>query len=410
MRYLLRTFLLVGALFLYGCDGEQYQPDPPPHPLPPSTDLDQTEEPVEIEIKASGETIVADGSDYITFNVFRDNVDITDEAEIYIDGDIWEDSEFVTSVPGTYEVYAMYDETKSNVLTITATAVVVAEGKTIVFAEGVTLESGWYDVNKVGQGDVNGDINMCWAACASNMIQWFQDRYVASGKVLPSSAVSGPDPDGIYELALMKMFHDEWDNSRGGHVEQAIPWYFEGTLQGGEYASQGSQATPNTAGGYWKDIWNSEVYPNIYHGYDYVVVPEIIEYHDTYTIRYNNYDRWGNGTDYLGVERLKIFSDLVVESFSHGMASITISLSPNFYSASHAVTMWGYEIDNVSGLLTRVWLTDSDDLVNEPKPQLLNEYSVSIGEGQSNIKITGDTSYGACYVQDIRAFSGYGSD
>lgn len=35
-------------------------------------------------------------------------------------------------------------------------------GKSIVFVEGVSQESGWYDVNKVGRGE-NGDINMCWA-------------------------------------------------------------------------------------------------------------------------------------------------------------------------------------------------------------------------------------------------------
>ena len=52
------------------------------------------------------------------------------------------------------------------------------EDKTIVFVEGVNRESGWYDVNKVGKGD-NGDINMCWAASAANIIEWWQDRYVA---------------------------------------------------------------------------------------------------------------------------------------------------------------------------------------------------------------------------------------
>ena len=64
-----------------------------------------------------------------------------------------------------------------------------AEGKSIVFVEGVTSASGWYDVNKMGDGTLNGDVNMCWAAASANMIQWWQDRYVAAGKSLPSTAV-----------------------------------------------------------------------------------------------------------------------------------------------------------------------------------------------------------------------------
>lgn len=358
-----------------------------------------------IEIRASAEYLKADGADVVTFNVFQEGRDITEESAIFVNGNILDGYEFRTTKPGSYTIYAVFDEVKSNELTITATAVM--EGKTIVFADGVSREAGWYDVNKVGQGDVNGDINMCWAASASNMIQWFQDRYVAMGNTLPATAVSGPDPDGIYELALMKMYHDEWDNSLGGHVEQAISWYFEGTLLGGEYASAGSQAVPKTEGGYWKSIWNDEVYPYLYQGYECIIVPEVIEYHNTYTTCFNNYYIWGNGTGFMGTERLKIFSELVVDCFRHGMASMTISLNPNFISLSHASTLWGYEIDNATGLLTRVWITDSDDLTTEPKDKKLNEYSVSIGEGQSNIKLTGDTRYGAIYIQSICPLSGY---
>lgn len=182
-------------------------------------------------------------------------------------------------------------------------------------------------------------------------------------------------------------------------MEQAIPWYFEGVLNGGEYASEGSQAVPLTDGGYWSDIW-SDVKSQMYCGYESNV---------GYTVCYNNYMIWGNGTDYQGTERLKIFSDLVVKAFEHGMAGLVISLSSNLYSSHHATTLWGYEIDNATGLVTRVWITDSDDLTTEPKDQLLNEYYVSIGEGKSNIKLTGDTRYGACWVVSIHPLSGYGS-
>ena len=370
------------------------------------------EEEKPIKIQATELTIKANGVDYTKFTVTQDGANITDSATIYVNNGVLNGNKFMTTTPGTYIVYAEKGSVKSNELTITAEEV-TATGKSIVFADGVTLTSGWYDVNKKGAGD-NGDINMCWAAVSSNMIQWFQDHYKAAGKTLPAGAVDGPGVTsytnyGPYELELMNVFHSQWDNSRGGHMQEAIPWYFEGVLNGGEYASAGTQAVPKTAGGFWKSIWETEVYPNIYHGYENIIVPGVIEYRDIYITLYNNYYLWGNGTTFVGTERLKIFSELVVEAFEHGMAGLTVNIDANLTSASHAVTLWGYEIDNATGLVTRLWITDSDDLASEPKTQLLNEYSVSIDEGKSNVKLTGDTRYGACYVVSIHPFSGYGS-
>ena len=360
------------------------------------------EEEKPIELVATELTIKANGVDATKFTVTQDGANVTDKSTIYVNESILNGNRFITTAPGTYTVYAVKGEQKSNELTITAEEV-TSTGKTIVFADGVTLTSGWYDVNKKAQGN-NGDINMCWAATSSNMIQWFQDRYKAAGKTLPAGAVDGPGVTsytnyGPYELELMNVFLTQCDNSRGGHMEQAIPWYFEGVLNGGEYASPGSQAVPMTDGGFWKSIW-SDVKANMYCGYGSTV---------GYTTCYNNYYQWGNGTDLLGAERLAYFTDLVVTAFEHGMAGLTISLSANLYSLHHATTLWGYEIDNATGLLTRVWITDSDDIMTEPKTPLLNEYSVSIDEGKSEIKLTGNTRYGACWVVSLHPFAGYGS-
>ena len=360
------------------------------------------EEEKPIELVATELTIKANGVDATKFTVTQDGANVTDKSTIYVNESILNGNRFITTTPGTYTVYAVNGEQKSNELTITAEEV-TSTGKTIVFAEGVTLTSGWYDVNKKAQGN-NGDINMCWAATSSNMIQWFQDRYKAAGKTLPASAVDGSGVTsytnyGPYELELMNVFLTQWDNSRGGHMEQAIPWYFEGVLNGGEYASPGSQAVPKTDGGFWKSIWN-DVKANMFCGYGSTV---------GYTTCYNNYYQWGNGTDLLGAERLAYFTDLVVTAFEHGMAGLTISLSANLYSLHHATTLWGYEIDNATGLLTRVWITDSDDIMTEPKTPLLNEYSVSIDEGKSEIKLTGNTRHGACWVVSLHPFAGYGS-
>ena len=366
------------------------------------------EEEKPIVLTASANTIKANGVESVKFTVSQDGADVTNASAIYVNGGKLNGNKFSTTTPGTYTVYAEKGSMKSEEVIITAEEV-TSTGKTIVFADGVTISSGWYDVNKKGAGD-NGDINMCWAAAASNMIQWFQDRYVAQGGTLPAGAIDGPGTKyygnfAPYELALMELYHDGWNNNKGGHVEQAIPWYFENKLNGGEYASAGSQATPLVDGGYWKSIW-SDVVKYMYCGYDYFSYDTFATAY-TYTVCYNNYYLWGQGSDLKGQERLKYVSDLIVTAFEHGMASLTVSLSADIMSLHHAVTIWGYEIDNATGLLTRVWITDSDDFDKEPKTQLLNEYTVSIGDGNSHPKFTGSTRYGSIYLVSIHPFAGY---
>ncbi len=275
------------------------------------------------------------------------------------------------------------------------------EGKSIVFVEGVTQESGWYDVNKVGMG-TNGDINMCWAAAASNIIQWWQDRYVAAGNTLPAQAVTGPGT--TYELALMEVFHQQWNNEKGGQVVEAVPWYFEGKYYGAT-ASAGSQAFPlqENSGGYFKDVWN-DILPHLYHEYTYMFGM----YTNLYAGDFNNYELWGNGSGLQGKARLKYFTDLVVQFIDRGIASLTVSLSSDLRTLHHATTIWGYEIDHETGLLTRLWITDSDDLEKSPKEQLLNEYQVSIADGNAHIKLSSDNvRYGACYAVGLTPVSGY---
>ena len=363
------------------------------------------EEEKPIVLVASGDTIKANGVESVKFTVSQDGADVTNASTIYVNGGKLNGNKFSTTTPGTYTVYAEKGALKSNEITITAEEV-TSTGKSIVFADGVTISSGWYDVNKKGAGD-NGDINMCWAAAASNMIQWFQDRYVAQGGTLPAGAIDGPGTKyygnfSPYELALMEVYHDQWDNSRGGNVEYAIPWYFEGKLYGGEYAS--NTATPSTSGGYWESVWSS-VEPYMYRGYTSSLFPG--QYPEMYTYCYENYWLWGQGSDLKGQERLKYVSDLIVTAFERGMASLTVSLSADIMSLHHAVTLWGYEIDNATGLITRIWITDSDDFDKEPKTQLLNEYAVSIGEGNSHPQFKGSTRYGSINLVSIHPFSGY---
>ena len=360
-----------------------------------------------IELSASTTSITANGTDIISFTVIQDGDNVTDQSEIYVNNNLISGNQFSTFTPGTYTAYAKKNEVISNEISFTAEAG-SDTGTTIVFAEGVTVNSGWYDVNKVGMGE-NGDINMCWAASCSNIIQWWQDRYVAAGNSLPANAVTGPGANGTYQLALMDMYHSLWDNSRGGSIAMGIEWYFNGrNIE--QYASPGSIAVPldENSGGYYKDIWESYILPNTYHDYIHVIVPGTIEFDNLISIDVNNYTVWGGGSGLSGIDRLKKFSELVVEYMSRGMMSLTISLNANG-GLMHATTLWGYEIDNATGLLTKVWLTDSDDLETEPKTEILHECTVSYDETSGKIKFTGIPRYGAFYAMTLSPVSIYGS-
>lgn len=365
-----------------------------------------------IELSSSTNSIIADGTDVIIFTVMQDGDDVTNQSEIYVNNNLISGNQFSTFTPGTYTAFAKKNEIVSNEIIFIAEAA-GNSGTSVVFAEGVTINSGWYDVNKIGAGD-NGDINMCWAASCSNIIQWWQDRYVAAGNTLPAGAITGEGAHGIYsnpsysyQLALMDMFHSEWDNSYGGDIMMGVTWYFDGRNTQ-QYASPGTIAVPLSEGGYYGEIWESEILPYTYHDYVYTVVPGVVEFDNLICQEYNNYYIWGNGSGLYGIERLRKFSELVVDAFNKGIASLTISLDASG-GLQHATTMWGYEIDNETGLLTKVWLTDSDDLETEPKEAILHECTVTYDETSGKVKFTGIPRYGAFYAMNLWPVSKYGS-
>ncbi len=278
---------------------------------------------------------------------------------------------------------------------------VANDSKSIVFAEGVTLTSGWYDVNKLSTS--SGDINMCWAAASSNIIQWWQDRYVAAGKSLPAGAVKGAgtkEYDGInkYNLALMELYRDLWNNTKGGDVRQGITWYFEGrNVMESMSVDYNAQPLSSTSGGYYSSVWN-QILPMVYHEYSYLT------YNNLIIGEYLSYSSWTS---------IEEFSSLVVESIDKGMASLVVSTGA-FGGLLHATTLWGYEKDNTTGMITKIWITDSDDMHQsgngDPTVQKLNEYSVTYCHTNYSNRIQLDGQpYGSLFVTGLYPVSGYGS-
>lgn len=117
-----------------------------------------------------------------------------------------------------------------------------------------------------------------------------------------------------------------------------------------------------------------------------------------------SYKEWRN--DITGDAAYIEFSKRVVESIDRGIASLVIQ--PAYLS--HAVTLWGYEIDNATGLVTRIWITDSDDLSSEPKTQLLNEYRLYAVPGARYVGMSSnENGYQGCKIISMSTLSAYGS-
>lgn len=349
-----------------------------------------------ITLTASKTTIKANGVDFAQLTVTEEGgADVTNAATIFVNGGALNGKKFATTTPGTYTLYATKGEMKSNEITITAEEV-TNTGTTTVFAEGVTLTSGWYDVNKKSTPNSSGaDAMMCWAASSSNIIQWFQDRYVEDGNTLPSGCPNGTSSKYDYELQIMDVFRDNWDNlARGNWTDGGVIWYFEGR-DVYETNSKESCAHPRSGtGGYFKSQWSS-IYANMFK-YDngwawYTGEPY------TYATEINNYNWRGSSV----ADPLLKFSEYIINAFEHGMSSMAVAMSSNFNGA-HAVTIWGYEMDNATGYVTKLYIADSDD----GSTPVLRDYTVKPESGNAKIVLDGYTMY---YPFALYPVSGYNS-
>ena len=353
------------------------------------------EEEKPIVLVASGDTIKANGVESVKFTVSQDGADVTNASTIYVNGGKLNGNKFSTTTPGAYIVYAEKGALKSNEITITAEEV-TSTGKSIVFADGVTISSGWYDVNKKStQQQADADAMMCWAASSSNIVQWFQDRYVAAGNTLPAGCPNGTQSTYGYELQIMDAFRDNWENlARGNWTDGGVIWYFEGR---NVYETNGNSscAYPRSGtGGYFKSQW-STIFADMYkyeNGWAWYTGEPY-----TYATEINNYNWRGSSVD----DPLMKFSEYIIEAFEHGMSSMAVAMSSNFNGA-HAVTIWGYEVDNVTGYVTKLYISDSDD----GSTPTLQTYTVSPENGNSKIVLNGYTVY---YPFALYPVSGYNS-
>lgn len=169
------------------------------------------------------------------------------------------------------------------------------------WATGVSERSGWVDFNKTAAD--TRDNELCWAAAASNIINWRQRQYEIPNGV--------PQEDAIWET-VKSSFVD-----KGGMAANAFSWWIDG--------SGGVDVKNFDVGGFYRKPWRP-------------VGPYA-----------SNYVKYTPASSYAGAS-----DDLI--NFLRDGKGVTISLS-----RQHELTLWGVEYDTSSNLITKMWLTDSDD-------------------------------------------------
>lgn len=178
-----------------------------------------------------------------------------------------------------------------------------AHAETVQYwAKGVSASGGWHDVAKTWWNDSH----MCWAASASNILWWWQDKFV-----IPSDVPNGTD---IWDYVKKNSKDDT------GFQKAVYKMWFDG-LDGN--------------GGFYKDRTGFSLWAPDYK-VEELGVTGISSYSST------------------------LVSNLVKTKFEEGWGlSIGVTEKSAGKPAQHAITVWGAELTD--GILSKIWITDSDD-------------------------------------------------
>lgn len=194
------------------------------------------------------------------------------------------------------------------------------------------------DGKKTGQITYGGDSNMCWAAAASNLIEYWQQRYVnETGKSLPVGAPSGQS-EKVFDKgqnrgsAIYDLFADNHLNMGLGSMGGLL-WYFGG------YYENGKAHFPYPVtheGSFWKDYCAALGYSDQYAKLNEHSYVESVKFSPP---TMNEYHLYPNPKDYDALGNAKAFSNSVRTALeSNALVSLGVSdLDIN----GHAITLYG---------------------------------------------------------------------
>ena len=219
-----------------------------------------------------------------------------------------------------------------------------------IWAEGVSESEGWIDYNKTQEE--SEDDELCWAASASNIIDYWQRHY--------HTPTGTPTGEAIWQTFI--------DSSRnvGGNYVYALQWWIGGDYQGitlnNDDENVDSTYIDNRA------VIEHPLTDELGNPIDPAISTDLDSfggfYWDTFT---DNYE----GVEYLNGKQAHLFNllygfdsyDTLSEKLVNQLtAPISLSISDGVI-LSHAITLWGLEYTETEGdiQITKLWITDSDD-------------------------------------------------
>ena len=274
---------------------------------------------------------------------------------------------------------------------VTYSGLYLAPGLYSETQEGEVQISGWYDAEKTKeQGDA--DDLMCYAASASNLLAWWQNSSYAVDSAAPK------DLDTIWATFV----NSNQVYSSGGVFQCAVNWWLSGVYAPCVYQlDDNTWAVAPENDPMWdrsflstSDFGGAEGIPVTLPNYTANSGPFSGYYYDQYGLTKENLTEflaevWSyaeptapdtsdadgeassttHSTMTLGEHEITEGEDVdsicdvyfvkILED-----SPIALGLSSDDGKFAHSITLWGVEFDK-NGNLTTLWLTDSDDYINQ---------------------------------------------
>ena len=195
-----------------------------------------------------------------------------------------------------------------------------------IWADGVSQENGWYDVDK-SAADTRDDM-MCYAASAANLITWWQNGVYASQ--LTTSA-----PKNLADTWNLYLDYSQ-NNASGGDPLAAINWWISGVyVPTNEAEAERSLFNQLEADSPMLTLAPFEGFYYDQYGLNKTYLQEFL----SFTTEYSS----------------SCFGDLLT-----GGAGVSLLLKSDTGNLAHAVTLWGVDYTE-DGFVSKLWITDSDD-------------------------------------------------
>ena len=272
-----------------------------------------------------------------------------------------------------------------------AASALPAAAVTTIFAPGVTKESGWYDTNKAF---TNQDSQLCWAATATNIVAWWLDTYQRKGGDL-----SGVERN---TAQIFQTFQNNWENVGYSNMD-GVGWYFTGKFSSGR---EPDELEVSNSGGYLAHLDGIGRVP-------WGLINGDFKYRgneETGEIFLN--DMSGSYYENDPLYSLKSFSETIIAQLSRGASMLSVHKVSGISISGHSITLWGCDYDEALGLVTKIYVTDSDD-----RHVGLREYKIGLPPSGNGVlmedywydsslygRITSSTMMYSAYIPEPSAF------